>query len=243
MAGKVRLLTTALLVVAISGCVLQRKYDAKDIYERGLAEYYAGNYTEAAGHFKWALEIKKEYAGPMIGLAQCHLHFAQENFAKKNTGAALYNLEEAMFQIDKALSADPGNPKVTEVRVEILKMKGEMEQTLRTASWGVNVQGPNPDSLMLLAKTYEDAGAIDEAETAYKQAMAVAPQDARVRIRAARFYEKIGKPSLALQQYEEAYRIEPTNSEVQIKISQLSGGQAEPTTPAEEIPVEEPENP
>jgi tetratricopeptide (TPR) repeat protein len=240
MAGRMKLVTAALLIAIVaSGCVLQRKYNAKDLYERGMTEFYAGNYTEAAGDFKWALEIKREYAGPMIGLAQCHLYFARENFAKKNTGAAIWHLEEALFQINKALDADPGNPKVTEVRVEILKLKGEFEQTFKTAAWGVKVQGPNPFSLLLSAKTYADAGAYDEAEVAYKQAIAVAPNNPDVRVKAAQFYEKIGKRDLALQQYEEAYRLNPSDPDVQIKITQLSGGHAESQTPS----TEEPENP
>jgi len=236
MTGMIRVLTVALLTMVLSsGCVVQRKYSAKDTYERGLTEYYAGNYTTAAGYFKWALELKREYAGPMIGLAQCNYQFAKENFARKNTGAALQNLEEGLYWSNQALDANPGNPKVTEVRIQILALKGEIEQVVKTAKWGVNVQGPNPNSLLTMAKTYTDVGAYDEAEVAYKQAIAVAPQNVEARIQAGQFYEKIGKPELALQQYEEAYRIDPNNPDVQVHISQLSGGKTEPQA--------EPQNP
>jgi tetratricopeptide (TPR) repeat protein len=230
MTGKISLLTVGLLIMILSsGCVLQRKYNAKDIYERGLTEYAAGNYTQAAGDFRWAMDLKKEYSGPMIGLAQCQIRFACENFDKKNTGAALQNLEEGLYWINLAVDADPGNPQVTTVRTQILKMKGEIEQVVRTAQWGVSTQGPNADSLLLMAKTYQEVGSYDEAEVAYKQAIAVAPTSVKARVQAGQFYERIGKRDLALQQYEEAYRLEPTNSDVQEKITQLSGGQsAEP---------------
>jgi tetratricopeptide (TPR) repeat protein len=228
MTGRIRLLGIALLVMVLSsGCVIQRKYKAKDTYERGMTEFYAGNYTTAAGYFKWALELKKEYAGPMIGLAQCQYQFAKENFTKKNTGAALQNLEEGLYWSNQALDANPGNPKVTEVRVQILALKGEIEQVVKKAKWGVNVQGPNPYSLLLMAKTYMEVGAYDEAEVAYKQAIAVAPQNVEARVQAGQFYEKIGKRELALQQYEEAYRIDPNNPDIQIRITQLSGGQSD----------------
>jgi len=227
MTGMMRLVVVGLLMsVLASGCVFQRKYDAKKIYELGLSEYAAGNYTQAAGHFRWAMDLKKEYSGPMIGLAQCQLRFACENFEKKNTGAALYNLEEGLYWINQAVDADPGNPQVTTVRTEIMKMKGEVEQVVRTAQWGVKVQGPNADSLLLMAKTYQEVGSYDEAEVAYKQAIAVAPTSIQARVQAGEFYEKIGKTDLALQQYEEAYRLDPTNNDVQVKIAQLGGGQA-----------------
>ncbi|MFA5864151.1 MAG: tetratricopeptide repeat protein [Phycisphaerae bacterium] len=229
MAGKIKLLTTGLIIMVLaSGCVIQRKYNAKDLYERGLTDYYAGNYSTAAGNFKWALDLKKEYSGPMIGLAQCQLHFARESFTKKNVGAALQNLEEGMYWINLAVDADPGNPQVTVVRVEILNLKGEVEQALKTARWGVNVQGPNPASLLLMAKSYTDVGAYDEAEVAYKQAIAVDPKNVDVRVKTGQFYEKIGKRDLALQQYEEAYRLDPNNSDVQIRITALSGSTPEP---------------
>jgi len=233
MAGTARWFSIGLmLVILTTGCVFQRKYNAQDIYERGLTAYYAGNYTQAAGDFRWAIDLKKEYSGPMLGLAQCQLHFAQENFDKKNTGAALHNLEEGLHWINLALDADPGNPQVTAVRTEILKMKGDIEQGVRTAQWGVKVQGPSAANLLLLARKYEEVGAYDEAEVAYKQAVAVEPNNIKARTQAAQFYEKIGKKDQALQQYEEAYRLNPTDPEIQVHISDLSGGQtAEPQSP------------
>jgi cytochrome c-type biogenesis protein CcmH/NrfG len=69
-----------------------------------------------------------------------------------------------------------------------------------------------------------EAGSYDEAEVAYRQAIAVAPTNPEVRMKAGEFFEKIGKRDDALSEYEEAYRIDPNNSEVQIRITALGGG-------------------
>jgi len=224
MTGTIKRFAVSLVVMVLSsGCVLQRQYNATEAYDQGMAEYYSGNYTSADQYFKWALDLKKEYGSAMVGRAQCQLQFAKENFASHNTGAALLNLEEALYWANLAVDGDPGNPRSTQVRVDILKLKGQIERGIKTAQWGVNVQGPNADSLLLMAKTYEDAGSYDEAEVAYKQAIAVAPGNVEVRVKAGRFYEKIGKRDLALIQYEEAWQLDPSNEDVQIKISELGG--------------------
>jgi tetratricopeptide (TPR) repeat protein len=229
MTGKLKIALTILTAVALlSGC--SRKYDPVETYNRGYAEYVGGNCTRAIGYYKWALELKKEYPAPMIGLARCYLEMAIKNFADKNPGAAMHDLEEALYWSNLAVDADQGNPQVTQVRVEILKLRGEIEAAVRTAQWGTKVQGPNAKSLLLMAKTYMDVGAYDEAQVSIRQAIAVDPYNIDVRTQAAKFYEKLGKPDLAREQYEEIYRLDQANPEAKKQIG------TESEAPAEAVP-------
>ena len=229
MTGKLKIALTILTAAALlSGC--SRKYDPVETYNRGYAEYVGGNCTRAIGYYKWALEIKKEYSAPMIGLARCYLEMAIKNFADKNPGAAMHDLEEALYWSNLSVDADPGNPQATQVRVEIMKMRGDIEAAVRTAQWGTRVQGPNAKSLLLMAKTYMDVGAYDEAQVAIKQAIAVDPYNVEVRTEAAKFYEKLGKPDLAREQYEEIYQMDQTNQDAQNKLTDKSAMPSEPAT-------------
>ncbi len=217
MTGKLKIaLMIPIAAALLSGC--SRTYDPVETYNRGYAEYISGNCTRAIGYYKWALEIKKEYSAPMIGLARCYLEMAIKNFEENNPGAAMHDLEEALYWSNLAVDADPGNPQVTQVRVEILKMRGEIEAAVRTAQWGAKVQGPNAQSLLLMAKTYMEVGAYDEAQVTIRQAIAVDPYNVDVRTQAAKFYEKIGKPDLAREQYEEIYQMDQANPDVLDKL-------------------------
>jgi tetratricopeptide (TPR) repeat protein len=236
MTGKFKIALTILVTASLlTGC--SRKYDPVETYNRGYAEYVSGNSTRAIGYYKWALELKKEYPAPMIGLARCYHEMAMKNFADGNPGAALQDLEEALYWANLAIDAAPGNAQATQVRVEIMKLRGDVEAAVRTAQWGTRVQGPNAKSLLLMAKTYMDVGAYDEAQVSIRQAIAVDPYNVEVRKEAAGFYEKLGKPDLAREQYEEIYRLDQANQNAQKKIG--ADQQPQENVPAEAQPQEE----
>jgi tetratricopeptide (TPR) repeat protein len=207
-------------MVNFPGCA--RHYKGTDIYNRGYAEYASGDTTKAIGYYKWALEIRKEYPAPMLGLAQCYLEEAKKNIRLNNTGAAMQDLEEALYWCNLALDADPGNAEVTQTRIKVLSVRGEAENAIKTAKWGARVQGQTSQSLILMARTYIEVGSYDEAETAIKQAIAVDPNNVQAHILAGKFYDKIGKSDKALYHYEEAFRLDPTNKEVEGLITQQS---------------------
>jgi tetratricopeptide (TPR) repeat protein len=213
------------MLSGLGGCA--RHYKASDIYNRGYAEYMSGDTTKAIGYYKWALEIKKEYAPAMLGLAQCYLEEAKKNLREENTGASMHDLEEALYWCNLATDADPGNAEVTQTRVKILSMRGEVEDAIKTAKWGTRVQGQTSQSLILMARTYIEVGSYDEAEIAIKQAIAVDPNNVQAHILAGKFYEKIGKSDKALYHYEEAFRLDPTNAEVEELITKQSGAAAQ----------------
>ena len=73
----------------------------------------------------------------------------------------------------------------------------------------------------MLAKTQLDLGDYDEAEIAYRQALAVAPDDINVQLQSAEFYEKIGKLDQALIHYENAYDLDNYYPNLLMKISRL----------------------
>jgi tetratricopeptide (TPR) repeat protein len=207
-------------ITAFTGCA--RRYNASDIYNRGYAEYVSGNCTSAIGYFKWSLDLQKEYSDPMLGLARCYLEMARRNLTSGDPDAAMHDLEEALYWANLAINADPGNPLVTQIRVQVLNKRGETEEAIKAAQWGTQVQGATAQSLLLVAQTYIDAAAYDEAELALKQAIAVEPGYVQAHLQAGKFYERIGKTDQALFHFEEAYRLDPTNTDAQLKIAELS---------------------
>jgi len=231
MTGIAKLVLVGITLLCLTGCYQDRRYKAIEVYNRGYGEFCAGDYTKAAGYYKWSHSLKPEYSAPLIGLAQCHVEFAKKNFSINNTAAALHDLEQARYWSELAIDADPGNPQTTQARVEVMKLRGEIDAMIKTSKWGTKVQGPSAASLLLEAKTYMEAGAYDEAEVAIKQALAVDPHDVNAHIQAGQFYEKIGKHEQSLQQYEEAYRLDPTHTEALGNITQLGGIAPETQSP------------
>jgi len=110
--------------IVLAGC--SETQDPVKVYNRGAQAYNNGDYIEAVGMFKLALQSYREYSLPMIGLAKCHLHFAQDDIQQGNKVAANKDIEEALYWINQAINADPANQDALETKTKILKFRSEL---------------------------------------------------------------------------------------------------------------------
>ena len=113
-----------LSIIVLAGC--SETQDPVKVYNRGAQAYNNGDYIEAVGMFKLALQSYREYSLPMIGLAKCYLHFAQDDIQEGNKVAANKDIEEALYWINQAINADPANNDALETKQKILKFRSEL---------------------------------------------------------------------------------------------------------------------
>ncbi len=113
-------------VVLLAGC--SETQNPVKVYNRGTQAYNNGDYVEAVGMFKLALQSSREYSLPMIGLAKCYLHFAKEDIQQGNRIAARKDIEEAHYWIMQAIDADPANPQAINTKNDIIKLRNELSQ-------------------------------------------------------------------------------------------------------------------
>ncbi len=117
-------LCLAVILMLIIGC--SETTDPVKVYNRGARAYNRGDYVKAVGMFKLSLQNSREYSLPMIGLAKCYLHFAQNDIQQGNKIAALKDIEEAHYWIIQAINADPANEQALKTKEQILKFRKEL---------------------------------------------------------------------------------------------------------------------
>jgi len=227
----------ALVLACVAGC--SATHDPIALHERAVAQYRTGNYVSAIGLYKWALEKDPEQSLSMVGLAACYKALAQQQMHQNNYPAALRDLDEALFWLNQATMTAPGDYRATRLKMDCLDLRGQAEKSLKTAQWTVRYVGPSAESLLLLARSYRDLGDYDNAELAYKQAIAVAPNEPRCHLQAARFYKFLGKHQQALQHLQQALALGPDDPSIVAQIEQLERQLAKPepmtTEPAEDL--------
>lgn len=213
------ILSIAIFISVPLGCSELHNYPK--LYNKGVEAYNNGDYTKAIAMFKLALAKEREFAPAMIGLARCYLNFAKEELEKKDLSAAIKDLEEALYWINQAIEAKPGDLKAIRTKIEILKTRGKVESAIRTAEWSATIAGPNASTLIMLAETYESIEDYKNAEEAYKQAGAVDPSNATAYVKLAQMYEKLGRIEEAYEYYLRAYERDNYYPGLLMKISTL----------------------
>ncbi len=217
--SEMRKVIVGALVMVIVGCSEVNNY--VKVYNRGVAAYNNGDYTKAIAMFKLSLEKEREYVPPMIGLARCYLNFAKREMKSNDLSAAIKDLEEALYWINQAIEAGPGNLKAIQTKIDILKVRGKVESAIKTAEWSATVAGPNASTLIMLGETYESIEDYDNAEKSYKQAIAVESENAKPYVKLAQLYEKLGRLEDAFEYYLKAYNIDNYYPGLLMKISKL----------------------
>jgi len=219
-----RWVNTAEVVVFFLGgllCGCSWTEDPVKIYNRGVTYYNQGDYSSAMGMFKWSLEKRREYSAPMIGLARCHLALARDELARKENIGAFKDLENALYWTNQAIAIDPGNTEPYTTKIDILKVRGQVEQAIATARRATEQAGPSANTLIMLARTYGSLGDYDNAELALKQGLRISPQNVELTVELARLYDKLGRTDLALHYYEQAYRLDRHYPNLLMRIAQL----------------------
>jgi tetratricopeptide (TPR) repeat protein len=125
-------------------------------------------------------------------------------------GRALLELgrdNDALASFEDALEADPS---LTDLqgRIEVLRFKGLQDSLAR-------------------AKAASDAGRLDEARTAYGQAIVASPESAFLYRDLALVEQKANEPAMALENYRKALALDPTDARSQAQIGVILEGQGD----------------
>ena len=203
----------------VSGCSATN--NPTKLYNMGVEQFNQGNYPKAMGMFKWALEKRREFSQPMIGLARCYLTLATKGLVKKDSTAALKDLEEALYWINQAVNADPGNTQAFKTKIAILKTRGQAELAVNAARWAARNAGPSASTLIMLAETYRELGDIDNAELALKQGLSVSENNIELLVELAKLYDQVGKYEMSLKYYNLAYEVDQYYPNLLRRIAQI----------------------
>lgn len=165
-----------------------------------------------------------------IGL--CHYAIAQEKFSEQNIPAAVRRLGEAVYYFNQTVDIWPGHEGALAGRAEALRLKGTYERALSVARWADQQAGPAASKKLIEARQLARQGRVEEALVAYRQAVAMEPDNAEAHAELGRFYRQLGDRAQAANSLTQAYLLNPAEPGVARELIEL--GSPPPTTPSPE---------
>lgn len=195
--------------------------EVRDLNARGLAEYRAGRYTDAIAMFKKAAEKDRERPEASVYIADCYLAMSQERFKDGNIHGALRWCDIAIAKYDAAVGAFPGYSRAVQGKADALKLKGEHEQALQTADWAAKNSGLQSTKLILKGREYAQESDMDQAQLAFRQAVAVEPNNAAAHAELGLFYLRCGNKTEARESLRRAYELDRDTPGVTEALAQL----------------------
>lgn len=201
-----------LLVLAcscvVAGCGKPRaSFD--EIMAEGIAEYDAHHYRDALGVFKQAAEADRERPEPSYYKGLCYLGMADRQFKDDNLPAALRQCDAAISAFDASIGAFPGYSRSVQAKADALKLKGKHAAALDIANWAARNCGPQAKMLILKGRQYAQAGDLDQAQLAFKQATTVEPNNSAAFAEMGLFFMRCGNDREAITYLRKAYELDP----------------------------------
>lgn len=191
--------------VAVSGCGPV----VKEINQEGLREHYAGNYIDAIGLFKAALEKDRARPSTLYYIGRSYTALAEKRFRDGDARMARRNLDDAVFYFDRALGLFPNYEEAIREKNKALELQGEYDKALKEVKANVGLLGPSANTKILLAKEYEQRGDYDNALNHYRQAIAIEPLNGVAHAELGKFYLRINRKDDAASSLSRAYRLKP----------------------------------
>ena len=179
-----------------------------DLNQRGLTEYRAGRYSDAVAIFKKAAEKDRERPEASVYIADCYLAMSQERFKDGNVRGALRWCDAAISQYDAAVDAFPGYSRAVQGKADALKLKGKHESALAVADWAAKNSGLQSTKLILKGREYAQESDMDQAQLAFRQAVAVEPENAAAHAELGLFYLRCGNKAEARESLRRAYQLD-----------------------------------
>jgi len=90
-----------------------------------------------------------------------------------------------------------------------LKLKGKHAAALDIANWAARNCGPQAKMLILKGRQYAQAGDLDQAQLAFKQATTVEPHNAAAQAELGLFFMRCGNDTEAVTCLQKAYELDP----------------------------------
>lgn len=201
------LITLASLAAPLCGC-MGPSDTVSDLNQRGLTEYRAGRYSDAVAIFKKAAEKDRERPEASVYIADCYLAMSQERFKDGNVHGALRWCDAAIGQYGAAVDAFPGYSRAVQGKADALKLKGRHEAALETADWAARNSGLQSTKLILKGREYAQESDMDQARLAFRQAVAVEPDNAAAHAELGLFYLRCGNKAEARESLRRAYQLD-----------------------------------
>jgi len=214
------MLAASLATLTVTGCGGPTD-EIRDLNAKGLAEYRAGRYTDAVAIFKKSAEKDRERPEASVYIADCYLAMSQERFKDGNIRGALRWCDSAIGQYDSAVSAFPGYSRAVQGKADALKLKGKHEAALAVADWAAKNSGLQSTKLILKGREYAQESDMDQAQLAFRQAVAVEPNNAAAHAELGLFYLRCGNKADAQEHLRRAYELDRTTPGVTEALAQL----------------------
>lgn len=217
----VRLVTIAALGLSVAAC---GKVKAQMSFKDGLAAYQQQNYRDAIQK----LEESIQYDFPFRPFAYFYLANAHENafkFSRKGQPDNDAHLPEAEKYY--RLAYDTIDPEAQEGQGATFKKrsleylvglygKEKLDQPDKAEAVGKQIVDLDPkdvNNYFGLAKLYEDAGRVEDAEQMLGRARDVAPNSVEVQLQLAGFYNRQGNFEKTMEAFQQRIQLEPNNPE------------------------------
>lgn len=204
-------LSMAMLAV---GCQRQQGPGYIKLREEGRNFAHDGNYVAAREMFLQADASNPERLPNLNDLGAVSLGVARQRFVEKNHAAAMRECDAAIGFYRRAIAVHPGYQKSLEGLNEALELKGDFEAALEVAQWAADNLGPAAKHQVFLARELEQRGDLDAAMNAYKQALAMEPENPLPHVAYAEFLLRRNNEAEAVQHLQEAYRLNPKDRTV-----------------------------
>lgn len=207
----------ALSVVLACGCS-----PAYEQYRRRGTQLLAEQrYAAARGLFEAAHEMVPENADNLCDLAACHVGMARDYLARDDTRAAVRELDAAINYYNRAIRSYPGYSRALAGKNTALELRGDPGEALATAQWASQVVGPSARQQIFLARELAERGDADQALLAFKQAVAMEPDNPSAHWAIGLFYIDLGRREEGIHHLERAYRIDPSQDFIAAELRQL----------------------
>jgi len=180
------------------------------LYKDGLQQYRQGDLTRAIATFRQAYEVRPGDTNTCYWLGRCYLDLAQKEWEAGRASGAMRFADKALFYLNSAIKAAPAHSPALEAKAQALQLKGDAAEAAQTAQWIAETLTPTAATMLAKAQAYTAAGDADRAMLAYRQAIALEPQNPKAHEAFGRFLLKVGRRDQAIEHLQEAYRLKPT---------------------------------
>lgn len=189
--------------------------------ERGTRLLAQQRYAAARGPLEAAHEMVPEHADNLCDLAGCHIGLARDYLARDDQRAAGREIDKAINYYNRAIKSYPGYARALNGKNAALELRGSYNEALATAEWASRVVGPSARQQLFLARELAERGDADRALLAFRQAVAMEPDNPAAHWAIGTFYLDLGRRDEGIQHLQQAYRLDPGQAYVASELRRL----------------------
>lgn len=212
-----------ILAIASSACGKVANLQARKTFKEANGLYQAQNYKEAAAKYEEVVKSDPNYADAYFFLANSYGNLYRP--ARQGEAENDSYLEKAIANYKLAVEKEDSNPDP-----ELGKRMKKLALDYLVDAYGpdklndptlaepvvqqmIQMDPSDSQNYFMLAKLYEDNGAVDEAEAIFLKAKEVQPKNAQVYQQLAGFYQRQGQFDKLIEAVNQRAELEPNNPE------------------------------